>query len=106
MVRVLFEASLGSLGGHRVHPLESLAELDSMLGKVTPDLIVLDGWMGEEGDSADWIKTFRRSQATRILVITGDSNPKRYEEAGATRALEKPVSPADLVETVNALIAA
>jgi two-component system chemotaxis response regulator CheY len=98
-------------GGHVVTVCSGGIEAGSRLDKNRFDVVVTDLWM-MNGDGLELIQRMRtKGDLTRVIAITG-GDPRSSQSTsvdvalrvGANRALSKPVTKAELLETIRECI--
>jgi DNA-binding response OmpR family regulator len=91
--------------GHRVRAASSIADAETSMGAVPPDLVVLDLTL-PDGDGLDLCRTIRERSSAYILMLTGrdDEVDKVIGfRLGADDYVTKPFSPRELGARVDAL---
>lgn len=97
-------------GNHQLHEATDGAEALSMMGKVSPDLVVLDVMLPGMLDGyqvCERIKRDRLLRDTPIIMLSGcdgEQHRSRARLAGCNAYLTKPFRPLQLVEVVERLI--
>ncbi len=90
--------------GYKVAEAQQGARALDLIGKVRPDLVLLDIWMPDM-DGIDLLKHIKdRQPETRVIMISGHGNIHTAVAAaklGAFDFLEKPLSLDSLLETVH-----
>jgi CheY-like chemotaxis protein len=109
-VRGLLRAML-ERGPHRVLEAEDGEEALALIGRVPPDLVVLDVNMPRL-DGPGLCRRLKADGATRALPVlmltagTRDENRRRCLDAGADGYLTKPFSPLALLDLIDAHLGA
>lgn len=101
----LITAALGGL--YEVHQARSASETREQLGKITPDLLILDVRLGDE-DGLNLLAEFRQVSTAPVLLITGHGSEAVAIQALHLRAnayMQKPFKLAALRAQVAALLA-
>jgi DNA-binding response OmpR family regulator len=60
--------------GHVVHVARSIAEAETLLVRVQPDVLFIDVWLGTESgfELMSWIEETRPQLADRVIFVTGE----------------------------------
>jgi len=82
--------------GYRVEEAGSLAEAESLAGRLRPDVVVLDITL-PDGDGAEWLRLRQKKGRLEFPVIaltgvTADEDRRRIEQSGVGAVLSKPVN--------------
>ncbi len=82
--------------GYRVSEAATLAEAEQVIGRDSPDVVVLDITL-PDGDGAEWLRLRqkRRPLESPVIALTGitaDEDRRRIEQAGVKTVLQKPVN--------------
>ena len=104
----LLQAILGR-AGYRLAIAGDLAQAREMLGRLTPDLVLLDRHL-PDGDGLDLVGTIREDDRLRrvpILLVSASVLPRDQQaalDAGCDGFLGKPVRVKPLVDEVRRLL--
>ncbi len=93
---------------HAVYTARSGAEARAVLAQISPDLVILDVYLGD-ADGLQLLSEIRTRSAAPVLVVTGQGSEEIAGRAVRLRAndyLPKPFSPSELRERVDTLLAA
>lgn len=97
----------GFLEAHEceVHPVHRVEELEEVMRREKPDLLLLDQCLGES-TGTEVLYRLRRSSAVPCIIVTGLSNPRDRIlnlEIGADDQVEKSASPRELLARIRAV---
>ncbi|HYT31509.1 MAG TPA: response regulator, partial [Thermoanaerobaculia bacterium] len=95
--------------GYRVEEAASLAEAESLAGRLRPDVVVLDITL-PDGDGAEWLRLRQKKGRLEFPVIaltgvTADEDRRRIEQSGVGAVLSKPVNVNLLFEALRDCLA-
>ena len=95
--------------GYRVEEAGSLAEAESLAGRLRPDVVVLDITL-PDGDGAEWVRLRQKKGRLEFPVIaltgvTADEDRRRIEQSGVGAVLSKPVNVNLLFEALRDCLA-
>lgn len=110
MARRLCQLALGRLGDFDVSAFESIEDAIPEVQTETPDLLLLDYWIGER-EGVEMLDELRRSYSAEelpVVFVTASSDEARRKElqkAGALDVIFKPYTPGELVARVRDVLA-
>jgi CheY-like chemotaxis protein len=99
LLRILLE-----LDGHSVSVCSVAGQVLDEIGRLSPDLVLMDVFLSSGDDGLDLLRRLRANPATTKLPVVMTSGMELSEEcsrAGADGFLLKPYTPEQLTETMN-----